>query len=475
VSTPRSTEKYVLGPAIAEGGMGAVHIAKVRGVADFSRIVVVKRMHARLAEEPEYAAMFLDEARMSARIRHANVVQTLDALEVDDELWIVMEYVAGAALSRLGERGRVPPMIALAIFEDVLAGLDAAHGATAADGTSLGLVHRDISPQNVLVGVDGVARLADFGVAKAKNRENVSLVGQFKGKIEYAAPEVLRARPATIASDIWSTGVTLWETLVGTPLWGTDTGAALLFRVMETKPQLVSAAAPDVGTAFDDVVARALEADPRARFASAGEMLAALEAAARRAPAREVAAWVEETARAELATRADVVRRVETQVLGVLEHADTLPLPPSPAPPPVGAGFTVPLPVPTQARKKSEDPSRTVLIAGAGAVAIAIVSAIAFASRRSGETAPPVLAPPMTTLATTATSPSSSTPPIAIPPSEPEAASNTPAPSRPPTPRAHPPQAPTVKPTGSAVGRDCDPPYTVDAQGDKHYKAQCFR
>jgi serine/threonine-protein kinase len=452
--------------------MGAVHLARLRGLADFSRVVVVKRMHARLAEEPEYAAMFLDEARMSARIRHANVVQTLDALEVEDELWIVMEYVAGAALSRLREAGRVPPAIALAIFEDVLAGLDAAHRATAADGTPLALVHRDISPQNILVGVDGVTRLADFGIAKATNRKNVSMAGEFKGKVAYAAPEVLRGRPATIASDIWSMGVTLWETLVGAPLWGNDTGAALLFRVMETKASLVSAAAPEVGTAFDAVVSRALATDPAARFASAGAMLGALGAASRRASARDVAAWVGEIARAELAARTELVRQVETDAAPprIEPGSETLPLPPH-APLPVGAGFTLPLPV---TPRKSGNGSRALLIAGTASLAIAIVTAIGFASRRD------VTTPPAPTTTATVTpepsAPASAAPPTAPPEPEPST-STAPPPRVAPIPRARVPSAAsTAKPSASAAARpDCDPPYTVDAQGDKHYKAQCFR
>lgn len=471
--------------------MGAVHIARVRGLADFSRIVVVKRMHKQLAEEPEYAAMFLDEARMSARIRHANVVQTLDALEVADELWIVMDYVAGAALSKLRELGRVPPMIALAIFEDVLAGLDAAHSATAADGTSLALVHRDISPQNVLVGVDGVARLADFGIAKARNRANVSMAGQFKGKVAYAAPETLRGTPATIASDIWSTGVTLWETLVGASLWGNDTGAALLFRVLETKPPLVSSAAPDVGTAFDEVVARALAADPAARFASAGAMLSALEGAARRAPARAVAAWVEETARTELAARAEVVRAVETAASPPAAEPEPVPVPvrdepkagaPAPALP-VGAGFTLPLPAPKEVsrplRRSSGAGSRAALIGIGAVLAIAIASAIALASRRDSVSTLAVADAATTTPATTAlvqpAGPLTGAPMPEVAPPLPDAASG--APSSPPSSRlAPPPRAHTPRPPGSAATQpDCDPPYTLDALGDRHYKAQCFR
>jgi serine/threonine protein kinase len=179
---------------IAAGGMATVHLGRLLGPVGFSRTVAIKRLHPQYAKDPDFVSMFLDEARVAARIQHPNVVPTLDVVSLEGELFLVMDYVAGESLGRLlralRDRGpRVPPRIVGSIMTNVLYGLHAAHEARSERGEPLGLIHRDVSPQNVLVGLDGVARVLDFGVAKAAGRVQTTGDGQVKGKLSYMPPE----------------------------------------------------------------------------------------------------------------------------------------------------------------------------------------------------------------------------------------------------------------------------------------------
>ncbi|HEY8072862.1 MAG TPA: serine/threonine-protein kinase [Labilithrix sp.] len=483
-----ASERYVLGPSIAVGGMGAVHLARVRGAADFSRVVAIKRMHEQYTTDAEFVAMFVDEARMAARIRHANVVQTLDVLEVDRELWIVMEYVPGASLSVLARGAPVPPAIALAIFHDVLAGLDAAHQATDAAGAPLNLVHRDVSPHNVLVGTDGVARIVDFGIAKARNRGVVTQTGHFKGKLQYSAPEVLTGQQATVASDIWSAAVTFWEVLTGRQLFDDGTEAGILYQVLETRPPKVSERAHALGAVFDDVLARGLAADREARFASANAMLEAFEPCGRRASAREVAAWVQSRAASELADRAALVREVELAVTGdvpaarpgptelapisATEPANTVPMPPQPVL--RTAMHAVANVSPGRPTKRSVFGRLSGIAFGILIVGAAIFGTLVVAQSRRG--APPVAN--ASVAAPTTAPPPPSSPPDAPP--SPASATNAPLASVAPSASArragrsfH--ASTSSASAGVAPPPACNPPWTLDESGDKHYKPECLK
>ena len=209
--------------------MATVHLARQLGAAGFARIVAVKRLHERYARDPEFVAMFLDEARLVGRIRHPNVVQTLDVVaeknaDGGSELFIVMEYVHGESLVRLLAAARtkdepVPLKIASAIMIGALQGLHAAHEAKSEAGQPLNIVHRDISPHNILVGIDGVARVLDFGVAKASERVSSTTKGEVKGKLAYMAPEQLNGGEADRRTDVFAAGIVFWEVLAGQRLF----------------------------------------------------------------------------------------------------------------------------------------------------------------------------------------------------------------------------------------------------------------
>lgn len=296
--------RYEILKTIASGGMATVVLGRVVGAGGFERLVAIKSMHPHIAAEPDFVAMFLDEARLAARVRHPNVVPTIDVQE--DPLFLVMEFVEGPSLHQI-LRGmkkaekRVPLPILLRVFLDVLAGLHAAHELTDVDGTALQLVHRDVSPQNMLVGVDGISRITDFGVARAESRLSSTRGGQVKGKIGYMAPEQVRSGPIDRRCDVYAAAVVLWELLTNRPLFRADNEGALVAQVAmgaTTSPREVE---PSVPPSIDAVCMHALRAAPEERFPTAGDFADAIEAAAAEANVaiatpRAVAAFVKELA-----------------------------------------------------------------------------------------------------------------------------------------------------------------------------------
>jgi serine/threonine-protein kinase len=266
---------------IGVGGMATVHLARTRGVAGFERLVAIKRCHPHVRAAPSSRDMFLDEARLAAMIRHPNVVSTIDVVDDGESLSIVMDYVEGVTVSELSraasEKGeRLPIGATLRIVVDALAGLHYAHELTDADGRSLELVHRDVSPQNMLVGLDGVTRLADFGIARAATRSTITREGELKGKLRYMAPEQFRKQAATRQSDVYAAGVVLWETLTGRRLFDAESEGELIDQVLRVFPAPASTHARDVSPALDAAVKRALARDPSERFATAAELAAAI-------------------------------------------------------------------------------------------------------------------------------------------------------------------------------------------------------
>jgi serine/threonine-protein kinase len=261
--------------------------------------------------------MFLDEARLAGRVRHPNVVQTLDVVALDGELFLVMDYVHGESLGRLVNACRdakqpVPLPVLSAVLSGALHGLHAAHEATSENGEALHIVHRDMSPQNILVGLDGVARVLDFGVAKAAGRTQTTREGQIKGKLAYMAPETLLGRPIDRRADLYAAGVVLWEALTLRRLFTGDSEGAVVGNVISGKIDLPSVVAGPSVQALDEVTMRALHRSPDKRFESAREMALALEGCGPMASVTRVTEWVEGLARDVLGQRAEALARIES-------------------------------------------------------------------------------------------------------------------------------------------------------------------
>ena len=332
----------------------------------------------------------------------------LDVVSADGELLLVMEYVHGESFSRLlgharRAGGAVPVPVVVTVLCDVLHGLHAAHEATGEDGAPLRLVHRDVSPQNVLVGADGVARVVDFGIAKAVGHGTITRDGPLRGKLPYMAPEQLQRRALDRRVDVWAAGVVLWEALAGRRLFEGDDEPTLFSSVLEEVIAPPSRHNWSVSPALDAIVLRALERDPDRRFPDARAMAVALEEAEASAPASAVADWVTTNAAAALAERTEAIAAMERAA-----RAETG----EPAVPAIRAPFAsvflqdAAAPAPAAPGQAAEPPStrsvksapgeepapatprtrRAVLVGGAGlAVAAAVVAAIAV-SRRSTET-----------------------------------------------------------------------------------------
>jgi serine/threonine-protein kinase len=283
---PMMLDRYQLIGEIASGGMATVYLARLAGVGGFSRLVAIKRLHPHLAREREFVEMFLDEARLAAGIHHQNVVGIQEIGTSDDGYYLVMDYVEGVTLATLladlsTARKRVATPIALRIVNDTLCGLQAAHELKdEVTGAPLAVVHRDCTPQNILVGMDGSSRLTDFGIARAASRIGVTRDGSMKGKLAYMAPEQTKGDALDSRADLFSVGVVLWEALSGRRLFRGTTEAETLRRLLvEPIPPLADIA--EVHPALSQACARALAREPEDRFGSAIEMIEALESAAR--------------------------------------------------------------------------------------------------------------------------------------------------------------------------------------------------
>jgi eukaryotic-like serine/threonine-protein kinase len=297
--------------------MATVHFGRLVGQVGFSRTVAIKCLHPQYSKDPEFISMFLDEARLAARIRHPNVVPILDVVALDGELFMVMEYVQGESFSRLlravrNKGQRVPMRIISAIMIGVLDGLHAAHEAVSERGEPLGIVHRDVSPQNVMIGLDGVARVLDFGVAKAAGRIQSTRDGQLKGKIAYMAPEQLRGSIVDRRTDVYAASVVLWEALAGRRLFDAEDEVVMFGKVLNGIIDPPGSVSPGVPKALDELTMRGLSADPTLRFQTAQEMAIGLERAIGMATPREVGRWVDQWGAATLRQRAERIAEIES-------------------------------------------------------------------------------------------------------------------------------------------------------------------
>jgi serine/threonine-protein kinase len=293
--------------------MATVYLGNKSGMAGFERLVAIKRCHPHLHDDEEFVSMFLDEARLAARIHHPNVVGTLD-VDCTDILYLVMDYVEGdslgALLKRAGkEKQKLPVGVVVRVMIDALRGLHAAHELRDLDGSPINLVHRDVSPQNILVGLDGISRITDFGIAFAAARSTVTQAGRIKGKFSYMAPEQVKGQEATRRIDVFGAGIVLWEALAGRPLFRRQDDAATINAVLTERVPPPSSVTPGISPALDSVVLEALRRNPSERYATAAELAEALERLAiPHATNHAVAAYVEASVGPMLAERRALVR-----------------------------------------------------------------------------------------------------------------------------------------------------------------------
>lgn len=296
--------RYELVSPIASGGMATVWMANAIGDYGFKRSFAIKMIRREFAGDPTFRSMFLSEAKLAARIRHVNVLEIVDLGEIDSLVYQVMPFVEGHSLAGAlhicaeGAKGPMPIAVAVRILSDALRGLHAAHQARDENGEPLRLVHRDVSPQNILVGIDGSTKISDFGIAKAMADWSAQTEGtSVKGKPAYLSPEQLRGEAVDRRADIFAAGIVLWETLAGKTLFAAPEPVAIVSHILVGAVPDPRTHRSDIPEAIVRVVMRALEKDRAARFSTAEEMADALERAAKRAgflgSTRDVAAFME--------------------------------------------------------------------------------------------------------------------------------------------------------------------------------------
>jgi serine/threonine-protein kinase len=483
--------RYLVCDEIAHGGMATLHLGRMHGPAGFGRTVAIKRLHPQYAKDPDFVAMFVDEARLAARVHHPNVVQTLDVVVWERELLLVMEHVRGESLARLlktlaATGDRMPLPLMTSIMTGALSGLHAAHEATTERGEPLAIVHRDVSPQNVLVGADGAARVLDFGIAKAAFRLHSTHGGEIRGKVRYMAPEQFDDGTATRQSDIFSASVMLWEMLTGRHLRENVGFAGVTRQMLDAEAPSVRSIVPDVPDAIDAIVMRGLARKPEQRFDTAAEMVAAIEAATRVATAREVGAFVEEVMADALATRDALVRAMEVATVDANpSRADTpanAPRATSEGTPPKNAeAVTEPFDYSSsRASKRPTSPGRrrlsTVVMVAVALVAVASSAFVSWRFRSRGNDAKSAAIAQEPT-GSAATAPASSSPlvaPTEIPSASPSVTLAAPtAPSPTVSARVRTITRPAQRSVASKRA-GCDPPFTIDPDGSKRMKVECL-
>jgi eukaryotic-like serine/threonine-protein kinase len=458
-------DRYELVAELASGGMATVFLGRILGAGGFQRFVAIKRLHPHLASEQEFVEMFLDEARLAASIHHPNVVPILEVGTSDRGYYLVMEYIEGDTLARLlaraaTSRQRIPVPIVLRIMLDTLAGLHAAHELKDDNDQHLSLVHRDVSPQNILVGINGTARITDFGVARAATRLSSTRSGQLKGKLAYMAPEQARGGQIDRRADLFALGTVLWEVLADKRLFKGEGEADTLNRVLFEPIPKVRDIDPEIPVELEAVTMKSLDRDPEKRFPTSAAFADELEKAARIAASiasvREVADYVQKVLGQDISQQREAVRawlaqsepsRTELDdrdiIIGVggstTTSSSAVSIPPKTlSATQASSGLLSEI---TRARRKRRDR----ILWGGAAVSVAIVGAILLGMPRSDDGSE----------ASTAAGSSSSPPPPSAHAAVPQAAPAVPPAS---TVVAMPPPTALPPPTASATVAEVPPP-----------------
>ena len=310
--------RYQVIAKIGEGGAGQVFLARAKGEAGFERLFALKVIHWR-GDQDRVGLTLQHEMRIASQVHHRNVVGILDFGSYADGYYLVMEYVEGCTLSELQHRRREvrPPRLVVPIIIDALYGLHAAHSITDETGAPAQLVHRDVSPQNLLIGVDGACRVTDFGIARARNMMHTTRPNVVRGKPAYMSPEQIVGGELDQRSDVFSTGVVLWNALTGKKLFHGPSEHVSMFNVLKRKVPRPSTVGLKPPAYLDALVMKALERDPERRFQAAEDMATAMRDAAMRAGAlgapTEIAHWVGSSFGPELEARRRTMREATEQ------------------------------------------------------------------------------------------------------------------------------------------------------------------
>lgn len=455
---------------LGRGGMGTVDLARAMGAGGFERLVVVKRLNRELTNQPEAVRRFLDEARQAALVHHANVVGIHQIGKDDKGYFLVLDYVEGASLEGLVDRialsrEALPAPIVLRIALDALSGLHAAHRAEDAKGNPLGLLHRDVSLQNVLVGRDGVSRIADFGIAKSRLASVQTDQKYLVGKLLYLPPEYLSRKPIGPTLDIYSLGVTMWVALAGGDPWPDIDEAQLIAQICREGFPRLSEAGVRVPPQVDELVARACHKNSEQRYQTAREMGDAIEQIGREtgwlATHGEVADFLERLVGVDMKRRRDKIAAFVTDPQQASTYLSNAP-PPEQAPTELKqrnqTGATAGVEVPARITKGPVliIAAAVVVLAAAGVVwmkssgpeAPAATAATGPAPEKAPEpqVAPKPPEPPATPVAAPAPSASAATTSVATS-KEPAAAKS--SSKRPPSAAAPAPAKPPSKPAGA--------------------------
>jgi serine/threonine-protein kinase len=309
---PERFGAYVIHEALGAGGMASVHLAEWRPLSGTPRRVALKRLFPHIAENPDLVAMFIDEARLARYLDHPNIAQVYEFGRISGTYFIAFEFVQGPTLQQLAKQceahvGYIPVPIVLELGIQICDALHHAHNLTDEDGLPLGIVHRDVSPQNLIVSTAGFVKLIDFGLAKAKQSSVESQSGIIKGKLHYVAPEYLDGK-LDVRCDLWAVGVLLHELLTGNPLFDSPDNFKMLEQVRRKAIPPASRARAEVTSPLDDILFKALERNPSKRWQNAAALRAALVAHAREYPAvtkSQLVTWVEWAFAQKLKARVD--------------------------------------------------------------------------------------------------------------------------------------------------------------------------
>ncbi|MEM6989882.1 MAG: serine/threonine-protein kinase [Myxococcota bacterium] len=278
----RSVGTYEVLRTLARGGMAELLLARAKGRHGFQKLVVLKRIHPHLADDPGFVEMFLDEARLAGQLDHPNVVQVFDIGEGDDGVFFAMEYLDGLDVRRLiAECGALPLAHAVAIAVGAASGLHYAHTKVGLDGKPLAVIHRDVSPNNIIVTFEGAVKLLDFGIAKATSNQRHTQQSRLKGKVAYMSPEQCAGSRLGASSDVFALGTVLYEMTTGRRPFEGDTEFALMSEILNRRVVAPSEHRPEIPPDLEAIVLGALERAPERRFESAGAMRRALESFAR--------------------------------------------------------------------------------------------------------------------------------------------------------------------------------------------------